>query len=215
MSKTPPKDSHFLPSFLYGEDSFEVEKKLKRPLKAIARGKPLLEALKPVPIPESLRSSVPIVMKQADIHPGFHIRNFGLLLFDSLFDEVDNLEVYKKVEANVPIVYRNILAEPWGVLCSLPYEGFVWIVEGDAWKDQLSAERILLLLQATQRESAWLRSLDGRFEYGGEKPNHLWDAHTVIAFLAARNQLPLPNSWASWDATITELLEKYSASGQT
>lgn len=94
------------------------------------------------------------------------------------------------------------LARPWGVLCALPYDAFVWVLDGGPWKDELSAERVRLLLRGVEREAAWLRSLDGRFETGGEKPGHLWNAQTVISFLAAWAGLPPFTSRATWDATL-------------
>ena len=50
--------------------------------------------------------------------------------------------------------------------------------------------------------------MNGQYEDGGEKPGHLWEAHTVVSWLAARHGLPAPTSQTAWDQTVQDLHER-------
>ena len=58
------------------------------------------------------------------------------------------------------------------------------------------------------RKRDWLHSMNGQYEDGGEKPGHLWEAHTVVSWLAARHGLPAPTSQTAWDQTVQDLHER-------
>lgn len=201
-----------LPSFLQGEDSFEVSERLEAPIHLIAQGTAsILGALMPVPSPDSRRSSIPVILATRSCAGGFHAPALLGALYDALVTvalETDTDEESEDVMARLTGLYRECLAHPWGVLCALPIEAQCWIYEGALIKGQLSPERIQLLLEAVTRERDWLRSMDGRYEDGGEKPGHLWEAHTVVSWLAARHGLPAPTSQITWDQTVQELHER-------
>lgn len=124
---------------------------------------------------------------------GLHIPT----LFGALVDQgpkTGTAEGYVQMMTRQTQLYAEVLAQSRGVLCALPIDAQVWLFEDTTWKDQLSAERVESLFQAVERKSTWLRSLDGRYEDGGEKPGHLWEAGTVVRWLAARAGLPAPTS---------------------
>ncbi|WP_019008016.1 hypothetical protein [Deinococcus aquatilis] len=201
----------FLPSFLYGDDSFEVSPRLKPSIRRIAwDNATVLSALNPAPSPESQRSSTPVVMTARDFGPGFHLLALLPSLYDALIEvavEMGSEEGYEQMTLRQTELYAEVLAQPWGVLCALPIDAQPWVFDGDGVEDRLSPERVRLLLQAVIRERDWLRSMDGRYEYRGEKPGHLWQAQTIVNWLAARHKLPVPTSQATWDSTVQCLLE--------
>ncbi|WP_019010303.1 hypothetical protein [Deinococcus aquatilis] len=198
-----------LPSFLYGEDSFDVDKRIKPLLRRIVKGQRPLDVFLPIASPESGRSSVPVVMTPRGFTPGFHMASVLPELFNLLVSKAMDIlddDAFDAFVVHQTNIYAEILSQPWGVLCALMRDAQMWLFDDSPLKDKLDNQRLLLMLQAAERESSWLQSLDGRYEYGCEKLGHLWQADTVISWLAARNGLPLPTSQAAWEDTVRRLI---------
>ncbi|WP_157451683.1 hypothetical protein [Deinococcus aquatilis] len=199
-----------LPGFLYGEDSFEVSAHLEPLIRRIANGRPALDMLLPTAVPESGQSSVPVVMTPHGFTFGFHISSLMPPLYDALVNEAletGTEEGHAQLMTRLTDLYAEVLTTPWGVLCSLVNDAQMWLFEDSPLEDNLHHKRFLLLLKAAKRESSWLHSMNGRYDYGGEKPGHLWQAPTVITWLAARHNLPIPTSQATWESTVDQLLQ--------
>lgn len=204
---------YFLPQFLRGQDEESVHKPLSRAAKVLARGKSVTEALRAIPSPDSGRSAIPIYLSRMISGDGFYVAGLLPLIYDAWMDEAlgeDDAGFDRAVSAATEL-YADLLSRPWGVLCALAYDSFIWLRLGHSPDDDLDSTRTRMFLEAVHRESAWLRTLDGRFLGPlAEKPGSPWTVHNLVTFLAARHQMPQPTSWESWEATTDRLLKKFS-----
>lgn len=204
---------HFLPQFLRGQDEASVHKALTKSAKGLARGQSVTEALHPIPSPDSERSDIPIYLSRMVSGDGFYVAGLLPLVYDIWMNRAlgeDDAGFDRAVLAATGI-YADVLSRPWGVLCALAYDSFVWLRLGYSPDDDLDPTRTGMFLEAVHRESAWLRSLDGRFSGPlSDKPGFPWAVHNLVTFLAARHHLTQPTSWESWEATISQLRKETS-----
>lgn len=200
-----------LPAFLRGQNSESIDHSLARPAAALATSQPVTHVLDLRPDPDSARAAVPLYLAPMVSGDGFHLSHLLPLTYDAWMRRaltLDDAHFNQAVQAATGI-YADVLSRPWGVLCALPSSSVVWLRLGHSPDDTPDPGRTALLLQAVQRESAWLRTLDGRF--AGplvQQPGPPWAVHTTITFLAARHGWPRPTSWRSWDDTVNGLLEQ-------
>nr|WP_119674049.1 hypothetical protein [Deinococcus sp. RM]RIY03882.1 hypothetical protein D3W47_13120 [Deinococcus sp. RM] len=207
----------FLPHFLRGSDETSVYKPLQRAIASVAKGKGIAATLHPKPSADSSRSSVPIYLGRTIGGEGFYVADLLPRIYDAWMAwavREDDPGFDRAVELATSI-YADLLSRPWGVLCALSYDSFVWLRLGYSPDEDLDPGRMRMVLEAIQRESAWLRTLDGRFTGPlAEKPGPPWAVHNLVTFLAARYGLRPIHSWAEWDANVSALLQLTEAKMQ-
>lgn len=181
-----------VPKFLYGS-SDSVRKSSERLAKQLLKGATWAE------LPETHEmldlSTTPGVLgmtSPAEGHEIFHLYAPLGVLSAQLQKKLDKADdaTYTELEALGSRLYLDVLTQPWGMLCALPYENFVWLLASPL-DDTVYQDRVNALLRAAGEHWSVLEGLEGRFKYASNWPNSLWSGPNTLSWILARRGMGL------------------------
>jgi len=170
-----------LTDLLYGESSEQVDRRTASLARATALGlgDPHLRALDFRV--EDLKADTPLFLTPTTA-PGLHLSGFLPQVYDAWLIAALKLDeqAFEQATVHASALYSDLLSTPWGLLCALGQDSFIWLKPGRNADEPLDPHRIETLRTACSAQADLLRHLDDRLT---GRAGESWQDATVLAFL--------------------------------